>query len=430
MRLRSFCVPFIVAASMLCTAPTFGQGAARVHAAPDTLKVFVDCMGGFCDHEYIRTEVSFVDHVRDRLVADVHVLVTQQGTSGGGEFTLQFLGGGPFAGEESTLRQPWAQTDSSDVVRAALVRAIKIGLVPYLSRTTLRDRIQVAVAAPPRARAGSRNGRDPWDAWVFRTQANTRVDGESSSSSSSFSGAVSANRVTDHWKLSVSSSGSYRENRYDMGDGEIYTSISRGYGASGLAVKSLSGHWSAGVRAAISSSTYLNQRLAARIAPAVEFDFVPYNESTRHKVTIQYAVGADYFRYERETIFGKMAELKIDNALVLALDVRRPWGSMSTGVEFGSYIQDFSKKRVELSGDTNVRLFKGLSLSVWGSTAVIRDQIYLAKGEATPEEILVRQRQLSTSYRYTLAVGFSYTFGSIYTNVVNPRLTGSFGQPY
>jgi len=37
----------------------------------------------------------------------------------------------------------------------------------------------------------------------------------------------------------------------------------------------------------------------------------------------------------------------------------------------------------------------------------------------------VRQRQLRTSYRYYLAVGISYTFGSIYNNVVNPRFSGA-----
>jgi hypothetical protein len=404
------------------------QDPARV--PPETLKVFIDCMEARCDLEYIRTEVNVVDHVRDREVADVHVLVTSEGTSGGGEYTLHFIGRRAFQGIESRLTQSWRQTDTTDTIRSALVRTIKLGLVPYLARTPMRDRIEVAFTGERAREAAGRGGPDPWNHWIFRASGNTRVDGESHAGSAAYSASLSASHVTDAWKLSLSTSGSYRESRYDISDEDRYRSISRSYGVSGLAVKSITGHWSAGVRAAASSSTYLNQRLAVRFAPAIEYDVLPYAESTRRKLTIQYAVGADYFRYDRETIFGRSSERRLDNALVAALDMRRPWGSMSTGIEAGSYLDDWSKKRLEISGDANVRILKGLSLSVYGSTAVVRDQIYLPKGEATPEEILVRQRQLATSYRYVLSIGFTYTFGSIYTSVVNPRLSGSFGQPW
>jgi hypothetical protein len=60
----------------------------------------------------------------------------------------------------------------------------------------------------------------------------------------------------------------------------------------------------------------------------------------------------------------------------------------------------------------------------------IRNQLYLPRGEATDEEILVRQRQLATSYQYYISVGFSYSFGSIYNNVVNTRFQGSSGGIY
>jgi hypothetical protein len=56
-----------------------------------------------------------------------------------------------------------------------------------------------------------------------------------------------------------------------------------------------------------------------------------------------------------------------------------------------------------------------------GSVSRIRDQLYLKAGDATDEEILLRRRQLATSYRYRFSVGVTYTFGSIFNNVVNPR---------
>ncbi len=53
----------------------------------------------------MRTEVTFINYVRDRTDADVHVLVTTQETGGGGiEYTAKFIGLGRFAGVDQTLK--------------------------------------------------------------------------------------------------------------------------------------------------------------------------------------------------------------------------------------------------------------------------------------------------------------------------------------
>ena len=57
----------------------------------------------------------------------------------------------------------------------------------------------------------------------------------------------------------------------------------------------------------------------------------------------------------------------------------------------------------------------------------MRDQIALAWGGLTQEEVLLRQRELATDYRFFISGGISYRFGSIFNNVVNPRFTGSEG---
>ena len=48
-------------------------------------------------------------------------------------------------------------------------------------------------------------------------------------------------------------------------------------------------------------------------------------------------------------------------------------------------------------------------------------QFALAKKDFTQEEILTRQFQRGTTYRYWGNIGLSYTFGSIFNNVVNSR---------
>jgi len=72
-------------------------------------------------------------------------------------------------------------------------------------------------------------------------------------------------------------------------------------------------------------------------------------------------------------------------------------------------------------------LFKGLSLNLNGGVEFIHNQLELVKGDVDLEELLLRLRAMETAYRYEGSVGLSYTFGSIYNNVVNPRFGGGGG---
>jgi hypothetical protein len=51
-------------------------------ATTGALKLFLDCQYE-CDTDFIRTELTFVDHVRDSQSADIHALVTTESTGGG-----------------------------------------------------------------------------------------------------------------------------------------------------------------------------------------------------------------------------------------------------------------------------------------------------------------------------------------------------------
>ena len=89
-----------------------------------------------------------------------------------------------------------------------------------------------------------------------------------------------------------------------------------------------------------------------------------------------------------------------------------------------SFIPDFKKNHVSMFGNVSLNLFRGLSLNLNTNIDSLRDQITLPLEEATSEEVLVNQRQLSTSYRYVLFFGVGYTFGSIFSPIVNPRVGG------
>ena len=56
-----------------------------------------------------------------------------------------------------------------------------------------------------------------------------------------------------------------------------------------------------------------------------------------------------------------------------------------------------------------------------GEVARVNDQLSLVKGEASEAEILLQLQELETSYNLNARMGITYTFGSIYNNIVNPR---------
>ena len=144
-------------------------------------------------------------------------------------------------------------------------------------------------------------------------------------------------------------------------------------------------------------------------------------------MTLQYALGVHAYTYKEITLYDKMSETLPYHSLTMNLEARQPWGQVSLELDGSQYLSMLDKYRVEAGGGVSWRLGKGLSLSVNSWMSFLRDQLYLPKGEATTEEILVRQRQLATTYQYSVYFGISYTFGSIYNNVVNPRFGSSGG---
>lgn len=420
-----------LSAALLCflvtASPAAGQDPAARPPRPDPIRIFLDC--GFCDETYLKEQISVVDYMRDRKDADVHVLVTTQSTGGGGtEYTLKFLGLGPFAGVEQTLKYISPQTATSDDTRKGLAEVIRQGLVRYVSESPLASRIKVTFAGAEKTDAKPDPKKDPWNLWFFRTNFGGSVNGEESNKSRSIRGSASANRTTNDWKLSFSTSMNYRDSTFKLSETEKFKSVSRNFDASSLAVKSLSQHWSAGLVGNATSSTFNNYDMRIRVAPGVEYNFFPYSQSTRRMLTLQYSVGFDSHNYSEETIFLKTKERLFDHRLETGLSLRQPWGTASASVDFSQYLTRPDKYSVSAFGATNVRLFKGFSFNVFTSVSRTRDQIYLPRGTASPEEILLRQRQFATGYRYSLNFGVSYSFGSIFNNIVNPRFGGGGGD--
>jgi hypothetical protein len=142
-------------------------------------------------------------------------------------------------------------------------------------------------------------------------------------------------------------------------------------------------------------------------------------------LTFQYTVGHDYHRYRDVTIFDKLREQLVDHRAEVGLSLRQPWGSANAQMSLTQYLTNPSKYALGTFGFGDFRVFKGFSVNFFGEYSRTRDQIYLPRGEASTEEILLRQRQLLTGYQYFFNFGISYSFGSIFNNIVNPRFGGA-----
>lgn len=254
-------------------------------------------------------------------------------------------------------------------------------------------------------------------------------NGEKSARSFSGFGSLSAKKVTLEWKIIFRFFGNYNENVFRY-PGTRLTSLSRSHGISSSIIKSLSEHWSFGFFTSYLSSSYKNLRQRFGGSPAVEFNFFPYSESTHHSFTVAYELKPQYVVYVEETIFNKTREWLWQHALTVGVAFRQPWGRLSVSVEASQYLHDFSKNRLIIFSGLSWRIFKGLSVNLFGQYSQIHDQLSLPKAGASPEEVLLRRKELATTYSYFVSFGISYSFGSLFTNVVNTRFESRSGGNY
>lgn len=401
-----------------------GQAPEQAPAAtrPAALKVFLDCQGCFSD--FLRAEVTFVDYVRDRVEADVHVLTTSVETgSGGREYTVAFTGLKSFTGTDRTIRTVTSRADPEDIVRRQLANALRVGLLNYMVATSVPPNLSVSVRVGA-ADAAAAPTSDKWNHWVFSVQGSASFSGEESSRERELGGSISADRITPNWKITLGSEFDHETEEFDLDEDDPVKVERRERDFRWLAVKALGEHWSVGASGELESSTFENIKFAAAAAPAVEFNVFPYSAYTRRQLRALYAVGVQHQRYHEITLFQKTRETLPAHELSLSFEQRERWGSLEARAEWSQYLHQFDKSRFEVEGDVSVRVARGLSIGAELNASRIRDQISLPARGASPEEILLRLRQLRSGYEYNFGVNITYSFGSIFSSIVNPR----FGQ--
>lgn len=401
------------------------ESAQEAPEAGPAIRVFLDCQGALCDFDHFRREILFVDWVRDRQDADLHLLLTEQATGAGGvEITIQVIGRGEYERIDDRLTYTTSATDTQQETRAGLTQALKLALARFLVGTERAGWMRLVYAPPSEVAGQARPGDDPWSFWVFRMAVSGSYSGEERTSSVSLNGDFSADRTTEAFKFNLFFGGRYLESNFDLNDSTTIKSIFRSYNGRFLLVKSAGEHFSYGAQGRFATSTFSNQDLFLRFAPAFEINLFPYSQSTRRQLRLLYTIGVTAYDYTEETIFDRTEETRFDQSLSISLSLTEPWGSAQLALQGSHILDDVDQNRLTLFGLTDIRLVRGLSFSLFGSVSHIADQRNLPKGGATEEEILLRRKELATSFLFSASVGLSYTFGSTFSNVVNPRLGG------
>jgi hypothetical protein len=397
-------------------------GVSQDYVAPDSInsniKIYLDCDD--CDFSFFRRNLEYIDFVRDNKNAEAHILVTKQRTAVGGvEYGINFIGIDKYADMHYKLKTISPQFESNIMRWERLLKIIELGLLPYLSNSNSIENINIQYNNNNEVDK-LYNYHDPWNYWVFHIGLSSYFEAEETQRKYSLKTLFSADQITKSYKLKSRLSYGFNKESYDDNDDKIDIIKEEAEFDLDFAY-SLNSRWSLGLFCNISRSSYLNQLIAQKAGPAIEYNIFPWDQSDRKVFTISYRINANYFKYDELTIFNKMAEKRISQALHLSIILRQPWGSIESKLKGSNYFFDFSKNRLILRTNISVNIAKGFSIFSNINAELIHDQLYLPSSEATLEELLLQQRQLGTAFDISGNIGIRFTFGSIYNNIVNPR---------
>jgi len=384
------------------------------------LKVFIKGMA--ISQEELKSQINFAEFVPTEDEANVVIEIGEEIREGQKLLRIVFIGLNELAGKRYQTELEWPAGIASERQQQQIIKVIRTGLVPLAGRTPVAGRLKIKLEEEVRPTSVI----DPWNFWVFSLSANSFLNGEKSYSYQSIYGNFSASRVTPEWKIRLSLSGNFYRGSFEYED-QTYVSKSHGYSFRALVAKSLSEHWSLGTFATVTSSTYQNIKFSAKLSPAIEYNIFPYSQSTRRQLRLTYSLDLGPAYYFEETIFDRTRQFLARENLAATLELKQKWGTITTGLEGSHYFHDFSKYRLEFNTDLSVRLFRGFSVNVYGSYSRIHDLISIAKAGASWEDVLLMRKQLATSYNYYFSVGLSYSWGSIFSHVVNPRFGSGSG---
>ncbi len=397
------------------------SGYLGAQAMPDELKVFLECDGD-CYDNYLREKLPGLDYVRDRLVSDVHIISKTNYSNGLEQRVLFFLGRGTYAGKNDTLKYSIQENAQQSVRRDALVKNVFLGLIPYLNHTSLREDISLTMTQAESEK--KKAVEDKWKLWVFRLGSYGGIEGDKNYENKSLNSWLNASRENLQVKTELNANFYYQNQKYNLGDTAMLSFDFRNWGIFGSHVKKINEHWGMGVWGNVRNSLFSNYVYRVAFGPKFEYSIFPYSEFNTRRVVLIYDINPVVNKYYDSTIYLKTQEVLYNHSLSLISQFTYAWGDLNLGIFYNNYLNDWSQNYLGLNGGANFKIAKGLNMSVWGNYEYQNNQVNLRKSAVDVDQLLIRNRELFTSYNYSLNVGISYRFGSTLNNAVNPIFRG------
>jgi hypothetical protein len=394
-------------------------GQEKANRQVGVLNFFLECHD--CDFDFVRQQLKTISFVRNPELADVHIMSTESGTgSGGRKYYLQFIGKDQFEGKIVEYNYTSEQSETDDDIREGLLKLIKTGILHFNSLAGLTQNVEINFVENE-TQGNTIPIQDRWNKWIFNIEAGGDFEKEETQNEYGYYVGGRIEKVTENWKTRFDLS--HRLNIETFIDGvkaikneQQRTELSADY------IKSLTKHWSAGAFTNYYSDTYLNTRNNFNAALGIEYNIYPWKLSNRKMFTFRYSLASENKQYFKETIYEKIRETLFYESVEIRLELKQPWGEIETRIEGRHFFHDFSKNSINFETDFSVRLSKQLSVYFEFEADIIHDQFYLSKDEgASLENLLLERRKLATAYEMRGGIGFRFTFGSIYNNVVNER---------
>ncbi len=386
---------------------------------PERIKIFLNCTEANCFQNYIISELTFFDFVRDRFQADVQILIVQQTNAAAGQkFTLRFIGQKRFENMLDSASFNTKMSDTESDRREVLLSNIKLGLSKFVLMSDWRDKVEIDY--PTRASEDLVLETDKWRNWIFTIGTDGNVEGESNRSSLNISTYLSIYKITPKAKFVFDVWYDYTRNRFKLDSLNISVPV-KDYGTWAYYAHTLSEHWSAGVFGDITHDEFRNIDIQHRLAPAIEYNIYPFSENTKRQLRFSYQAGYRHFNYLETTVFDLDRETRPYQQFSIVAIYTQPWGTINGTMQGRSFLDVLAQNRLTARLNLSLRLFEGFNLTVEGTSSIINDQISLSKKVASEEEFLLRGSQLPTNFLYQIRFGFTFTFGSTNSSIVNPR---------
>ena len=388
------------------------------NAAP---KVFINCEA--CDIEYFKNEIAYLNFVRDKSLADVMILIRSINTgSGGTEYTLNFSGDNTYKGCEATEKFNSLPNMSDADVRTGLKNALTRGVLIYLMKSPLCSKINYTVSGLEE-KGKADKVKDKWNLWLFNINGSLNGNGQAYSNALFYNSNFSANRTSEKNRFESGFFQFGNNQKYKIDDSTTIVSSANGFGAYCFDAISVGKKLAVGYFSTYFSSTVQNLVNSTSFYPTIEYNFFPYDEATHRQLRLNYRIGGRYVDFYTITYLNKLNDWYFLHSLVLSYKQVEKWGSFKCDIGTFQYFSKEKFYRVNISPNISWNIARGLNWNFGGNFSIVNDQYFLRKDDVSADAILLGQAQLKSSFSYYIYTGISFSFGSMYNNVVNVRFS-------